>query len=282
MSGLPERGRGRLAGRVAVVTGAASGIGRVTAETFAGEGASVVVADIDEAGAEAAAAAIRDRGGDAVGCPVDVADEALVAAMVATTLDRYGALHILHNNAAITDPAHQRRDAALTDLDVDVWDRTFAVDLRGAMLCCKHAIPAMISSEGGSIINTSSNSALAGDLTLTAYAAAKGGMNSLTLSVATAYGKQGIRCNAVSPAHILSPSMAANVAPEVIDLLAAQCLTPHMGTPQDVANLVVFLASDESRFVTGQILRVDGGALSHLAHVAQLRDAQLTTVRVEE
>jgi NAD(P)-dependent dehydrogenase (short-subunit alcohol dehydrogenase family) len=139
------------------------------------------------------------------------------------------------------------------------------------MLGCKHAVPRMIASGGGSIINTSSNAALAGDLSLTAYAAAKGGINTLTLSVATAFGKQGVRCNTVSPAHIASPSLAANVAPAVADALLQQCLVARLGTPQDIANAVLFLASDESSFITGQVLRVDGGALSHLPYVAQRR-----------
>ncbi len=129
----------------------------------------------------------------------------------------------------------------------------------------------MIPSGGGSIVNTSSNASLAGDLTLAAYAAAKGALNTLTLSVATAFGKQGIRCNAVSPAHIASPSLAANVSPEVADALLQQCLVARLGSPQDVANTVLFLASEESSFITGQVLRVDGGALSHLPYVAALR-----------
>jgi NAD(P)-dependent dehydrogenase (short-subunit alcohol dehydrogenase family) len=183
----------------------------------------------------------------------------------------YGGLHVLHNNAAITDPSHQARDGSVVELDAAVWDRTMAVDLRGVMLGCKHAVPRMVASGGGSIINTSSNAALAGDLSLAAYAAGKGGINTLTLSVATAFGKQGIRCNSVSPAHIASPSLAANVAPEVADALLQQCLVARLGTPQDIANAVLFLASDESSFITGQVIRVDGGALSHLPYVAALR-----------
>jgi len=272
---------GRVSGKVAIVTGSASGIGRVSAETLAREGARVVIADIDSEGAQAVADSIVEEGGQAIAIHVDVGEESQIISMVAATMQAFGALHVLHNNAAITSPDHQRRDGNLLDLDVEVWDETLRVDLRGPMLGCKHAIPRMIESGGGSIINTTSNSALAGDLSLTAYAAAKGGLNTLTLSVATAFGKQGIRCNAVSPAHIESPSLASNVPAEVVEMLRSQCLTPDLGKPQDVANLVLFLASEESSFVTGQILRVDGGALSHLAHVAQLRDSGRTTNRSE-
>lgn len=272
---------GRVAGKVAIVTGSASGIGRATAETLAREGAAVALVDLDLAGAERVAAGIQEAGADAFAIRADVSVEAEIRAAIEATVARFGALHVLHNNAALTSPDHQRRDASLLDLEVEIWDRTLAVDLRGAMLGCKHAVPHMIASGGGSIVNTTSNSALAGDLSLNAYSAAKAGLNALSLSVATAFGKDGIRCNAVSPAHIASPSLARVVPEEVQALLLAECLTPRLGTPQDVANLVLFLASDESAFITGQILRVDGGALSHLAHVSKLRSAGRTTNRVD-
>jgi NAD(P)-dependent dehydrogenase (short-subunit alcohol dehydrogenase family) len=270
---------GRVEGKVALVTGSASGIGRVTVETLAREGARVVLVDLDLEGARAVADGIVAAGGEALAVRADVSVEAEIRAAITAAMDRFGALHVLHNNAAITSPEHQRRDGNLLDLDVEIWDKTMAVDLRGAMLGCKHAVPRMIESGGGSIINTTSNSALAGDLSLNAYSAAKAGLNALSLSVATAFGKDGIRCNAVSPAHIASPSLARVVPPEVQALLLAECLTPRLGTPQDVANLVLFLASDESAFITGQILRVDGGALSHLAHVSKLRASGRTTNR---
>ncbi|HEY2301991.1 MAG TPA: SDR family oxidoreductase [Acidimicrobiales bacterium] len=262
---------GRVGGKVAVVTGSASGIGRVTAVTLAREGAAVVIADIDEDRAGEVADEIRAEGGRALVQRTDVSVEGDVIAMIAAAVEGFGGLHILHNNAAITDPKHQVRDTNVVNLDAEVWDRTMIIDLRGVMFGCKHAIAPMIASGGGSIINTSSNASMAGDLGLTAYASAKGGINTLSMSVATAFGKQGIRCNTVSPAHIASPSLAANVPAEVAAALREQCLVPRLGTPQDIANAVLFLASDESSFVTGQTLRVDGGALSHLPQVAQLR-----------
>lgn len=264
---------GRVGGKVALVTGAASGIGRVCAETLAREGARVALVDIDVEGARNVVDGIAAAGGESIALQADVSVEAEIEAAVAEAAASLGGLHVLLNNAAITDPRHQRRDASLLELEVEVWDRTLAVDLRGAMLACKHAVPRMLESGGGSIINISSNSALAGDTSLMAYASAKGGLNSLTRSVATEFGKQGIRCNAVSPAHIDSPSLRANLAPEVVEMLREQCLTTRLGTPQDVANLVLYLASDEAAFITGQVMRVDGGALSHLAHVADLRRA---------
>ena len=190
---------GRVEGKVAIITGGASGIGRVTAETLAREGARIVIVDLDLEAARTVAEGIAASGGDAIALRADVSVEGDVRTAIEAAMDRYGAIHVLHNNAAITSPEHQRRDASLLELDVETWDRTMAVDLRGAMLGCKHAVPRMIASGGGSIINTTSNSALAGDLSLNAYSAAKAGLNSLTLSVATAFGKDGIRCNAVSP-----------------------------------------------------------------------------------
>lgn len=272
-------GTGRVGGKVAIVTGGASGIGRATALTFAREGARVAIVDLDLAGAERVVEEIRAGGGEAIAIRTDVSREDDVRRAIATTVERFGALHVLHNNAAITSPDHQRRDGSLLELDRSVWDATLAVDLTGAMLGCKHAVPRMIEAGGGSIVNTTSNSALAGDLTLNAYTAAKAGLNALTLSVATAFGKQGIRCNAVAPAHIAGPSFLRVVPEEVQQMLLDECLTPRLGTPQDVANLVLFLASDESAHVTGQILRCDGGALSHLPHVSKLRASGRTTNR---
>ena len=270
-AGSAGRPGGRVAGEVAVVTGAASGIGRACAELLAAEGATVVIADLDEGGAAAVATGIGDAG---LAYPVDVADERSVSALFADVVSRYGRLDILVTCAALTDPLHQSKDLALGELEASVWERTMAVDLDGTMFCCKHAVRAMV--HGGSIVTLSSNSALAGDLSLTAYAAAKAAVNALTRSVATAYGKAGIRANAVSPGSILSPSLQANVPADVMDLLHDNCLLPRMGTPADVAAAVLFLASSESSFITGQVLSVDGGSLSQLPHVPPLRHRRAT------
>lgn len=269
----------RVADKVAIVTGAASGIGQVTAQLLAREGARVVVADLDEDGAQAVAEGIRADGGEALAQRVDVGDEAAVHAMVARAVEAYGAVHILHNNAALTAPGQHALDTGITGMDVATWERSMTVNLRGAMLGCKHAIPAMLAAGGGAIVNMSSNQSLSGDLTQPAYAASKAGVNQLTRTVATQYGRDGIRCNAICPGLIRTGGSEAAVSPEIFAMIEAHNLVPRTGRPEDIAWTVLFLASDEAAFITGQVLSVDGGQLAHLPHYADLLRTTSTTTR---
>ena len=254
---------GKLEGRAAIVTGAASGIGRASALRLAAEGARVLVADLDAAGAARVAAEIEAAGGVAAPQRTDVADEASIAAMVAAAVSRFGRLDVLHNNAAATSPDVIGRDQGLLELDVEVWDRTLAVNLRGPMLACKHAIPHLLARGGGAIVNTSSAAGLAGDLSRTAYGASKAGLDALTRYVATQFGKRGIRCNSIAPGVIQTPALAANLSREQIASYERHHLTPRLGRPEDIAAAVAFLASDDAAFITGQVLSVDGGLLAH-------------------
>lgn len=263
--------QGRLAGRVAIVTGAASGIGRATAIALADAGAAVLAADLNSAGAEAVAEAISAAGGQAKAQQVDVGDEASVAAMVDSAVGRFGGLDLLHNNAADSSPELMSRDGAIAELEAEVWDRTMRINLRGPMLGCKFAIPRLIERGGGVIVNTSSASGLVGDDTRAAYSASKAGLQSLTQSVATQYGKAGIRCNAIAPGVIETPALAANVPEEIVAVYANNTLTPRLGRPEDIAAAVVFLASDDAAFITGQVLSVDGGLLAHHPAVSGIR-----------
>jgi NAD(P)-dependent dehydrogenase (short-subunit alcohol dehydrogenase family) len=201
--------------------------------------------------------------------------------MIKTTINTYGALHVLHNNAALTSASDFIKDTSIIDMETAIWDRYLQINLRGAMLGCKHAIPKMLKSGGGSIINTSSNQSIAGDSQGFAYASAKGGINSLTITIATAYGKQGIRCNAISPGLIMSERAIEAVPAEAVSINEQSNLVPRVGRPEDIAHMAVYLASDESSFITGQIMKVDGGQLAHLPHFAQMNAMGITTTKRE-
>ncbi len=261
----------KLAGRVAIVTGGGSGIGRATVLALAHEGAAVVVADLSRERTEQVVAEVAAAGGAALAHVVDVADESAVAALVAATVARFGGLDILHNNAAATDWSILGGDGEIAQLDLAIWERSLAVNLRGPFLGCKHAIPAMLKRGRGAIVNTSSASGLTGDLVRTAYGVSKAGVDGLTRYVATQYGKRGIRCNAIAPGVIETPALRQNVPAEQIALFERHHLTPRLGTPEDIAAAVVFLASDDAAFITGQIISVDGGLLAHHPTVAEVR-----------
>ena len=255
---------GRLIDKVAIVTGGGGGIGGATARALAAEGAAVVVVDIDEAAAGRTEATIVEGGGQAAAFGADLSDEDQVIAAVATTMTRFGRIDVLHNNAALTDSDFLMRDTSVTDLSLDVWERTMAVNLRSQMLTCKHVVPEMVRGGGGSIINMSSGASLKGDRTRTAYGVSKAGVNALTMYVATSHGKQGIRVNTILPGLVITDAVQAHLNEKMLAGLGKATLTPSVGQPEDIADVVVFLASDESRYITGQMIAVDGGMSAHV------------------
>jgi NAD(P)-dependent dehydrogenase (short-subunit alcohol dehydrogenase family) len=231
-------------------------MGRAAARLFASEGARVAIVDVDRAGADETLELIRQEGGDAFVCIADVADAGSLRAALDATISRFGSLHVLYNNAGIWLPT----DGAVTDLDEGAWHRTLAVNLTGVFHCCRYGIPALIDAGGGSIINTSSPVALRPDEVFDAYTASKGGVISLTLSIARHYAPKGIRANVLLPGAIATPMTEATLAdPEARLQAERQTLLGRWGRPEEVAKAALFLASDESSFVTGSLQYVDGG-----------------------
>ncbi|MGA9028265.1 MAG: SDR family oxidoreductase [Steroidobacteraceae bacterium] len=255
--------------KVAIITGAAGGIGTATARLMVDRGASVVLADMNLAAAEAAALPLRRAGGAVLALYLDLADEGSIEAMVRASLAHFGSIDVLHNNAADLTPATAGRDHDIETMPTEVWDRTFHVNLRGTMLCCKHVLPHMVSRGAGSIINTASNLGMQGNLGQAAYAASKAAVIQLTRSIATSHGRRGIRCNTVSPGLVLTQAARDNLPPRLLEIVAGETLTPHLGEPLDVAHAVAFLASDEARYLTGHNLVVDGGTVAHVPGFAQ-------------
>jgi NAD(P)-dependent dehydrogenase (short-subunit alcohol dehydrogenase family) len=251
---------GRLDGKVGIVTGAGGGVGEATARLMAAEGASVVVADINAAAAERVAGDLTH----AVAAVVDVTDESSVARMVDAAVQSFGGLDVLHNNA--TDSRTNATDTDILTLDMALFDRIVAVNLKGVMMGCKHAIPRMLERGGGSIVNTASIEGFVGRGVRAAYGAAKAGVVLLAKTVAAQYGSQGIRCNVVAPGLVLTPAVEGLTDAE---LVAAQRIypMPRLCRPDDVAKAVVFLASDDASFVNGATLMVDGGATVYLPSV---------------
>ncbi|HEY1480307.1 MAG TPA: SDR family oxidoreductase [Gaiellales bacterium] len=257
---------GRLEGKCAVVTGAASGMGRAGATAFAREGASVVLADINEAGARAVADAIGAAGGRAVVIPFDVTSSASVEALTARSVAELGRIDILYH-CAVDVRFVNYEDRRLTELEDATWDRMIQLCLTGAFYLCKHVGRQMIAQHGGSIILSATTDALIGTAGLDSYTAAKGGVVSLTRSFAAGVAADGIRVNALCPAFVATePQMDWLEIGESRAAIESLHLLP-LPEPEDIAPFAVFLASDESRSVTGGIFPVDSGYMAFKAHV---------------
>jgi NAD(P)-dependent dehydrogenase (short-subunit alcohol dehydrogenase family) len=251
----------RFEGKVAIVAGGGRGIGAETAMRLAAEGAAVVVGDLIGANAVETGRAIEEHGGRALGLEVDIADEASVSDLIAATLSKFGRLDVLDNNAANTSPEAMVGDTDVVAIDMDLWDRIFAVNIRGFVLTSRHAIPAMLETGGGAIVNIASGSGLSGEPDHVAYGCSKAAAIQLARHIAVRWGKEGIRANAIAPGLIVSnPDMMSNeIFGHFADLIRLRVLTPDLGHPRDIAGTVAFLLSDDAAYLTGQVIQVDGG-----------------------
>jgi NAD(P)-dependent dehydrogenase (short-subunit alcohol dehydrogenase family) len=249
----------RMNGKVVLVTGAGSGIGRASAMAFAREGARVVVADIAEEAGEETVQRIRRTGGEAVFAGCDVSKAADVGELVATTVKTYERLDLAHNNAGIAGSP-----AATADCTEEDWDRTIAVNLKGIWLCMKHEIRQMLCQGGGAIVNASATAGLVGSKGAAAYTAASHGVVGLTKAAALEYAAAGIRVNAVCPGATRTAMIEQLMrkAPQMESQMVARIPLGRMATPEEIAEVVVWLCSDAAAFVTGHALAADGGVIA--------------------
>ena len=263
----------RLKDKVAIVTGSTSGIGAAMARLFAKEGATVVICGRREKRGNALAQEIKKNGGKAMYHFLDLTQPETITALFADTREKLGKIDVLVNNAA----AIGLPDGSVEEVTPEMWDAIFQSDLRGAFIATREVLPYLKENGGGSIINIGSMASTGGDLGATAYSAAKAGVDMLTKSTATQYGKQNIRCNCVRPGLIVTPQNEANVPQALKDIFLSNIMVNRYGCPEDIGNMCVYFASDESSYVTGQIINVDGGLNSHVPTVAQFRELNSRT-----
>jgi NAD(P)-dependent dehydrogenase (short-subunit alcohol dehydrogenase family) len=243
--------------KVFVVAGGGSGIGAATALRLARQGARVVVGDPRPGAAQHTAQQIVAAGGDAAAQTFDIVDDASVRALVAAAVDRYGGLDGIHVNSADLDAVLHDSDAV--EVPLAIVDRTLTVNLRGHLLCTRHAVPALLARGGGAIVYTSSGAAFMGEPSRVAYAMSKSGLHALVRHVASRWGKQGIRANAVAPGLVLTDAVRRAMSEDALAQVLAITRSPRLGKPEDIAATVAFLLSGEGEWINGQVISVDGG-----------------------
>ncbi len=246
-----------LKDKVAVIAGGGTGIGAATALRLAEEGTAVAIGDINLEGARAVAGKITAAGGKATAIRFDVSDDTSVRELVHSAVETYGGIDFMHANAA--DLSLCLTDTDAVDIALDLFDRTIAVNLRGHLLCTRHAIPELQKRGGGAIVYTSSGAAFVGEPERVAYAVAKSGINALMRHVASRWGKEGIRSNAIAPGLVMTDAALENMPKERQDDMLALGRSTRLGRPADIASMVALLFSDDGEWINGQVISVDGG-----------------------
>lgn len=259
-----------LEGKVAIVTGGAGGIGGAVSTILAKSGARVVVADMSTESAETKVAEIKSAGGEAIAVTMNLEHEAEINATFEATMDTYGRLDFVDNNAALLSPEIAMNDGNIEDMETALWDRTFAVNSRGTMLMCRQALKIMVAQGSGSIVNTASNLALQGHVIQAAYSSSKAAVIQMTRAIATSHGSKGIRCNAVLPGLTGTPAALGNLPKELHEAVLEETPVGYLGLPEDIAHPVCFLASDAARNINGQTIVSDGGTSIHVPGYARL------------
>jgi NAD(P)-dependent dehydrogenase (short-subunit alcohol dehydrogenase family) len=261
----------RIKNKIAIITGAGSGIGRATALRFASEGAVVVVTDIRGAAADAVVEEIKSTGGRAISMAIDCGVEAQLRDMIENTIAQFGRIDVLYNNAIKTADMMKKSDDNFIEFDRETFYEIVDVNVLGGVLASKYAIPHMLKQGGGVILFTSSCSSLGGDIAQFSYGATKAMVNWYVQTIATTFGKQGIRCNAILPGVIQTPSQKAWSTPEMDKEFLELQNVPRLGLPEDIAALALFLASDEAAYINGTHYRCDGGMTAGVPFVPLMR-----------
>lgn len=248
-----------LENKVVVIAGGAGGIGTATSRRLADEGAKVVVGDLNDAAAKKVADGITSDGGTAVAVQFDVSDDDSVRNLIDSAVDAFGGVDCVHANAADLSVPVIMGDTDALDVDLDIWDRTMAVNLRGFLLCTRHAIPKLLERGGGALVYTSSAASFVGEPARPSYAAAKSGVNALMRHVASKWGKQRIRANAIAPGLIVSDQMSEVIPQDLQQRTLKGTRSWRLGHPRDIAAMVAFLMSEDGEWINGQVISVDGG-----------------------